>query len=227
MKKNLWAGFVLIALLSLSGCKVDTELWIDNKGGGNGNVTVIGAPMVSADELKSRLEKSGVTVVSIDQQALGNMIAKIRWTDFNEGIGKRQALDNGYVLLDFGKVEMGTITAHVDGKIVSEKTTGKMRDATTVIFQGGRARLVYLPNKAASFPIYALVAGGFIVIIGIIVFMKVRGEGEARQQVDSKTTLPAVEESPSKSPDAKFCTNCGAERSEEHPFCTKCGNKFL
>lgn len=225
MKKAVCAGIVLVAVLSLFGCKVDTELWIDNKGGGTGNVTVLGAPMMGADEFRSRLEKSGLTVVSLDQKAPGNMDAKIRWDDFNKGMGKRQIIDNGLVLLDFGKVQMGTLTTHVDGKIVPEKTTGIMRDATTVVFQNGRASLVYLPNKQASFPIYAVIAGVFIVVVGGIIFLKNRGEKRAQLPATSTVTQQVAEPSPQPSV-VKFCTKCGAERIEEQQFCTKCGNKF-
>jgi ribosomal protein L40E len=225
MKKAFCAGFVLIAVMSLFGCRVDMELWIDNKGGGTGNVTVLGAPMLGANEFRSQLEKKGITVVSLDQKALGNMVAKIRWDDFNRGIGRRQAIDNGLFLLDFGKVEMGSLTVHVDGKIVQEKTTGKLRDATTVVFQHGRANMVYLPNKPAPFPAVAVIAVVFIVIVGGIVLLKSRRESQA--QLPATSPVPhQVAETSAQPSDLKFCTQCGAERPEEHQFCTKCGNKF-
>jgi ribosomal protein L40E len=111
------------------------------------------------------------------------------------------------------------------GKIVQEKTTGKLRDATTVVFQHDRANLVYLPNKPAPFSIIAAIAVVFIVIVGGIVLVKSRGEIHA--QLPPTSPVPhQMAEPPAQPSDLKFCTQCGAERPGEHQFCTKCGNKF-
>ena len=222
--KNIFKNLPVILICLLSGCVVNMELWVDNSGGGHGTVSIIGGGfMVTQEQVSAEFKKRGVEVTSINQNEQGNMNVNIKWSDI-KSIGKRQPLDNGYVLLDFGKSEAGSITVHVDGKILKEKTTGKLLDPSTVQFGYGPTRLVYLPNPPPGFPIYGVVALGILGLLAVAVIFIVR-KGKGKQALEAEQTSATSSDVSVPTSGPTMCSDCGTEIKPDHQFCTKCGKK--
>lgn len=216
----------VVLMFLLSGCVVNMELWVDNSGGGHGTVSIIGGGLlVTPDQVRAEFKKRGVEVSSINQDEQGNMNVNIKWSDIKR-MGKRQPLDNGYVLLDFGKSEAGSITVHVDGKILKEKTTGKLLNPSTVQFGLGPTRLVYLPNPPPGFPIYGVLALGILGILAVAVIFIVR-KGKSKQALEVEQTSPTSSDVLAQTPGPAICSDCGTEIRPDHQFCTKCGKKVI
>lgn len=125
-------------------------------------------------QLEAELGKHGLNVVSVFDKGSGDLEAKIRWSDF-KSFGTRKVNSDGSIFLDFGAIELGSITVHVDGNIIKEKTTGYVKDSDTVIFASGKATLVYKP--ISRFPTIAVALIVVVcVLVGIFVLLKKRGK---------------------------------------------------
>lgn len=209
----------------LTGCRVDLEVWVDNFGGGKGIMAVTGAP-ISEAELRQKLIQKGIDVVSVSPKDLG-LEANIKWTDFNKSFGSRIENQDGSIVLDFGHVELGTITVHVDGKIDQGQTRGNFKDLNTVIFNtGSMAKLVYMPNKRLNVPLAAIVIIIILTAVGIIVFLKRRSSESLKQSItQTEQTSSKDIVSKEKASDKKFCRNCGTQFEPADDFCTNCGKQ--
>jgi ribosomal protein L40E len=213
------------------------DVWVDKSGGGNGTMVISGVPMLGESDLKKKLSQKGIELVSFNfNKILGVYEAKIKWSDFNKSFGTRKVNEDGTVSLDFGKVELGSITAHVDGTIVREKTKGTIKDDKTVTFTSGRARLVYIPSKIDILPLVLMGGGALFILIVVIVLIrrsnKKEEPAELAQTVDIKPDTQKAETEVSSTintekqvSSAKICSNCGAGLAPAHSFCTKCGTK--
>lgn len=219
-------GFIL--LIGLAGCKVDLNVWVDNTGGGKGNIELTAVPIGEA-ELRQKLIQKGIEVISVQTKDYV-MEANIKWTDFNKAFGTRRVNQDGSIFLDFGNVELGSITAHVDGKIDQSQTNGNFPDSSTVVFTTGRATLVYKPNVTMALlhsPIFLGILG-MLAVSGIIIVVYFRNrsskpveqpipqsEKVESQDVISNTTVSG----------RKFCRDCGSLLEATDIFCTNCGKK--
>lgn len=218
------AGFIL--LIGLAGCKVDLDVWVDNSGGGKGSMVLTAVP-ISEAELRQKLMQKGIEVTSVQAKDFG-MAANIKWTDFNKAFGTRRVNQDGSIFLDFGNVELGSITAHVDGIIDQGQTKGNFPNPSTVVFTTGRAKLVYKPNVAMALlnsPVFLGILGA-LVIIGIVVFFRKKStkpKGQAMPQAEK--TYPQEVTSKDTMPDKKFCRGCGTQLEAADVFCTNCGQQ--
>jgi len=235
MKRLLMLTLCLVFILFLCGCKVDLEAWVDKSGGGHGTMILSGMPMGESD-LRGRLSQKSIDLISFIDKGVGVYEAKIKWSDFVKSFGPRKVNNDGSIFLDFGNVELGSITVHIDGKIIREKTQGNIKDDKTVVFTSGRATVVYTPTKAHDLlPIILIGMGIFaVVILAIFIIKRANTQGEVKveqteeaklQDEDMETDAPYTATANLQSSEAQFCANCGTELLLKNNFCTKCGTK--
>lgn len=179
MKRILLSAFFLSFILSAVGCRVDLEVWVNNNGSGNGTMLISGVPMFDKNDFKSRLAQKGIECLSLTDVGIGAYESKIKWTDFDRAFGRRIENGDGSVYLDFGKIELGSVTVHVDGQINRERTGGAIVDNSSVRFTSGAANLVYTPNKAPSFQPVIFIIIGIAVVVFLLSFYLFKRRGKA------------------------------------------------
>jgi hypothetical protein len=210
--RRVLLGFLLIMILFVVGCRVDSELWIDKTGAGHGELKITGWPGSKA-ELESELKKS---FKDFSFSGSGSeYTVKLKWNKLEE-IGrpaKMRTEPDGTIMLDLGLAELGSITVHVDGTIDKEKTSGEIKSSDTVIFERGRAVVYYTPETSASKIVKYVLATIGIVVVGIVVFAVIR-----------KRKPNAASASGSRK--ARFCSKCGSPIQGEDTFCGECGGKI-
>ena len=186
--KKIW--LLVLPLLFIMGCKIETEVWLENDGTGHALMTLTEFKGYTEDKIKKEIIDPDMEIVSMKKIKEGNFEVKVKWKDFKKAFdkGEFKKEKNGNIFVNFGKIESmdvgggnlleQKITVHVKGKIL--KTAGEKIDDHTVVFTSGETTLTYKPYSSS--PVLYLIIIVIIVLLLIAVLFLLVLKGKRSKQ---------------------------------------------
>jgi hypothetical protein len=208
--------------LILTSCITETEIWVDNSGGGTAKTKITGAFLINKDDIRKGLIKESFENITITDKEPGTYEVTMKWNDFANSFGTRRINEDGSITLGIKKLGMGaSLKVHVNGSIIKERTSGNIIDDQTVSYVGGsnkNRQVTYMPKNESSLVIIMLCAGILIVIIILTVNHGI---------VETKEIETEIINDVGEGSENRFCTNCGEPLAPQNIFCKKCGQKII
>jgi hypothetical protein len=224
----------LFLIIFLFGCKVDTEVWVNNNGGGRGTLLISDVPFILESEVREKLKQKDIKLISFNGKGPATYEAKIEWSDFNKSFGTRKVEDDSNIYLDFGNVDSGSVTVHITGDIDRNKTSGEFLNNNTVKFTSGRAELWYKPTATNQKDIIIILIS-IVALFGVfVIFMITKNSGNSKKPCAQiqESQIPQKEivvESQDKyiPASSRACSSCGSKALPNAKFCIKCGKALI
>jgi hypothetical protein len=104
MARKASSIFLMVAMLCLTSCRVEGELWVKNDGAGHGTLSFLDFPIISKVEIEKELAKH-FEVISVTEKDRG-ITAEVNWSDFNKPFATRRQNNDGLIILNFGDISV-------------------------------------------------------------------------------------------------------------------------